>query len=177
MSPRLLLPCMIALALGSGTEAIASRGVLAAGRPAAIVIPNQRLHDGEVVTVRVGGFGNGQEVWLSECASAAVASDAGCGPQLPQQTLLVTNARGAGSVRFRVRSRAATKPYNTHSAKRCAPSSCVIVATRGFGSRGRRHRSASGQRRPDPGGKVLLECRPMRRAAQYTQLRCPPELK
>ena len=132
MSQRLLHACMIALALGCGTDAIGSRGVSAAGRPTAIVIPSQRLHDGEVVTVRVGGFGDGQKVWLSECASAGVASDAGCGPQLPQQTLLVTNARGAGSVEFRVRSRAATKPYNTHSEKPCAPRSCVIVATRGF---------------------------------------------
>jgi|SRR5579863_1703287 len=132
MSQRLLFACTIALALGSGSEATANPRAAAAAGPAAMVTPSQRLHDGQVVTVRVSGFGNGQKVWVSECASAAVASDAGCGPQLPQQTLLVTNPRGTGSVDFEVRARAATKPYNLHSEKRCAPSSCVIVASRGI---------------------------------------------
>jgi hypothetical protein len=91
-----------------------------------------------------------------ECASVTVASDEGRGPQLPEQTLLATDARGAGSARFTVHSRAAWKPYSTIGTKavRSLALSSLLRAVRGCG---RRHRSASDPNSTDP-RPCLLTC-------------------
>jgi len=102
--------------------------------PMVTVSPSTNLINGERVEVRVTGFGIGGKVWLSECADAADVNDLGCGHQLPQQTLLVTDDTGSGSATFQVMSSAASKPYDD-AEKDLAPcvDKCVLVATLGGG--------------------------------------------
>ncbi|MDQ6794664.1 MAG: neocarzinostatin apoprotein domain-containing protein [Chloroflexota bacterium] len=78
---------------------------LTVDRPTVIVSPSVHLKDGQVVEVRVTGFGVGGKVWLSECASAAAATDLGCGVDLAAQPFLVTddNRAEAGSLVVRAR--------------------------------------------------------------------------
>src|SRR4051812_46888623 len=64
--------------------------------PAVTATPDSGLVDGQRITVRVTGFGIGGKVWLSECAAAQDISN-GCGQQLPQQTLVVTDNHRAGT--------------------------------------------------------------------------------
>lgn len=100
--------------------------------PAVTASPATGLTDGQRVTVRVTGFGVGGKVWLSECASYADATDLGCGPQLPAQTLLVTGNDRTGVASFIVRGWAPAKAYDSTGAQQpCSP--CVIVATLGGG--------------------------------------------
>jgi hypothetical protein len=124
------IACLIAVVFGACVGGASTRTRVAGRRPTVTVVPRMHLRDGQIVTAYVTGFGDGEKVWLSECASIAVAGDEGCGQQLPQQTLLVTEAHGAGSTRFTVHSRAAWKPYSPGATKGCARS-CVIVATEG----------------------------------------------
>lgn len=98
--------------------------------PQVEVMPNSGLVDGQKIRVKVTGFGIGGKVWLSECAAAADANNLGCGPQLAQQTLLVTDNRRSGSVSFVVRNRAATGSHESRDLRPCA-SGCVLVATAG----------------------------------------------
>ena len=122
------IACLIALAFGACVESATSS---AAGQHLSVtVVPSQHLRNRQIVTAYVSGFGDGEKVWLSECASVTVASDEGCGPQLPQQTLLVTDTHGAGSARFTLHSRAAWKPYSANATRGCVRS-CVVVATEG----------------------------------------------
>jgi hypothetical protein len=84
--------------------------------------------DGQRITVRVTGFGVGGKVWLSECAATEDISN-GCGPQLPQQTVLVTDNHRAGTAVFVVHDRAAGRANST-DLEPC-DSECVVVATLG----------------------------------------------
>ena len=97
--------------------------------PTVVTSLNTGLVDGQRITVTVAGFGVGGEVRLSECASARDANAAGCGLQLAEQTLLVTNERRTGSAAFIVHARAGTGPHATDTVP-CA-FSCVVVATLG----------------------------------------------
>lgn len=101
--------------------------------PAVSVSPGSSLAEGSVVQVRVTGFGDGAKVWVSECASAAIASDLGCGRQLAAQTLIVTDPSGSGSARFEVSRDAATQPINRKPTATCT-TDCVVVATLGQGN-------------------------------------------
>jgi hypothetical protein len=96
--------------------------------PAVTATPSRGLVDGQRITVRVTGFGVGGKVWLSECGAAEDISN-GCGPQLPQQTLLVTDNHRAGTAVFVVHDRAATKANST-DLQPC-DSECGVVATLG----------------------------------------------
>ncbi|HEY5989280.1 MAG TPA: hypothetical protein VIV12_23305, partial [Streptosporangiaceae bacterium] len=90
------------------------------------------LRNGQRVTVRVTGFAVGGKVFLSECATSAAATPAGCGPQLAAQPFLVTGNNRAGSGTFTVSDRASARPYSSAVPRRCA-GRCVIVATLGPG--------------------------------------------
>lgn len=82
--------------------------------------------------MRVTGLGVGGKVFLSECASAAVASDLGCGAQLAAQSFLVTDDSRAGHATFIVSASASADPLGTGALRPCADR-CVIVATLGNG--------------------------------------------
>jgi hypothetical protein len=97
--------------------------------PKVTVSPASNLVDGEKVKVTVTGFGQGGEFLLSECASVADVSSGGCGDQLAQQPLGVTNNSGRGTTTFDVTSSANVKPYN-HTTQPCTDK-CVLVATVG----------------------------------------------
>jgi len=99
--------------------------------PAAVVSPSSGLKDGMNVNVQVSGFGSGGKVWLSECASAAAATDLGCGGDLASQPFLVTDDNGTGSASLVVHVRAGGRPPSPVLVK-CADQ-CVIVATLGSG--------------------------------------------
>ena len=99
--------------------------------PAVTITPSSELHDGQAVRVQVTGFGVGGKVWLSECASAAVVTELGCGAELAAQTLLVTDDSRAGGASFVVRSRASNGVLPGPDVA-CADQ-CVIVATQGPG--------------------------------------------
>jgi len=96
------------------------------------VTPSSNLRDGEQVLVEVGAAKPGGKFFLSECASAADANINGCGDQLAAQPFIVTDPSRASSITFYVKTRAATKPYNTTSFQPCTDQ-CVIMATGGFG--------------------------------------------
>jgi len=121
---------LLALACASGASAT-TWGHADARRLAIVVTPSRGLHDDQVVTVRVTGFGSGVKVFLSECASVVDAGVYGCGVQLAAQPFLTTSASGTGTGLFRVRSIASPRPYSTLNEKRCGDS-CVLVATVGF---------------------------------------------
>lgn len=105
---------------------------LTVDHPTVVVTPSGDLQDYQIVDVEVTGFGVGGKVWLSECASAPVATSLGCGSGLPTQTLLVTGDDRAGSASFQVRSAAASTPLESGAAQACT-AACVIVATLGDG--------------------------------------------
>ncbi len=83
------------------------------------------------MVVRVAGFGVGGKVFLSECASAADATDLGCGAQLAGQPFLGTDATRAGEGTFTVQSHAASGPLAAPTI--ACTDQCVIVATLGNG--------------------------------------------
>jgi hypothetical protein len=103
-------------------------------QPVVTVSSSTNLTNGEQVEVRVTGFGIGGKVWLSECATAAEANDQGCGHGLPEQTLLVTDNTGSGSMAFQVQSSAPPEAndYSMTDLKPCADS-WVLVVTLGGG--------------------------------------------
>lgn len=111
-------------------SALESPAAVTVGHPTVTVSPSGDLEDYEIVDVEVTGFGVGGKVWLSECASVAVATSLGCGPELAAQTLLVTDDNQAGSAGFQVSTRAAE---GTGPSVRACIDQCVIVATLGAG--------------------------------------------
>ncbi len=98
--------------------------------PKVMATPDKKLVDGQRITVSVTGFGDGSKVWLSECASAVEANNVGCGPELPQQTLLVTDDNRRGVASFVVHDRASARGYDTTDVQPCV-SACVLVAAAG----------------------------------------------
>jgi len=100
--------------------------------PTVAVAPATALFDDEEVLVTVKGFGIGGKVWLSQCAAASDTNGEGCGQQRPEQTLLVTDDKGGGSVAFQVKSSAAAQPDNLTNLDLCVDN-CVVVATLGGG--------------------------------------------
>jgi hypothetical protein len=96
-----------------------------------VVTPSTALRDGQTVVVSVTGFGVGGKVWLSECSSAAAATDLGCEDGLPLQPFLVTGDDRSGSTSFTVKATASDKPLSG-TAHTCTDQ-CVIVATVGVG--------------------------------------------
>ena len=107
---------------GSAAPASAARSVTL------FVSPSESLRNGQLVRLRVSGFGNGAKVFLSECLSAKDAAVPGCGPQTAQQPVLVTNVDGSGTTQFRVSGVASSRPHGVDGATPCA-NSCVIVAS------------------------------------------------
>ncbi len=105
---------------------------LTVDRPTVTVSPATGLLDGETVEVRVTGFGVGGKIWISECASAADATDLGCGAQLAAQPFLVTDNARAGRIAFIVRASAPAQPLAATPIAVCHDE-CVIVATVGDG--------------------------------------------
>jgi prolyl-tRNA editing enzyme YbaK/EbsC (Cys-tRNA(Pro) deacylase) len=105
---------------------------LTVDHPTVTVTPATGLVDGQLVRISVVGFGVGGTVRLSECASAAAATDLGCGAQLAAQTLLATDDARAGSALFIVHAAASGRPLAEAPASPCGPS-CVVVATLGDG--------------------------------------------
>ena len=104
---------------------------LSVDHPTIVVLPSHGLTDGLIVVVRVTGFGVGGKVFLSECASAADATDLGCGAQLAGQPFLGTDATRAGEGTFTVQSHAASGPLAAPTI--ACTDQCVIVATLGNG--------------------------------------------
>jgi len=100
--------------------------------PKVVVSPNTGLADGSTVRVTVSGFGIGEKVFLSECASAVDANDLGCGPQLAAQPFVLTGKDRSGSADFVVSERAASIP-NTPTLSTFCTEFCVLVATQGDG--------------------------------------------
>jgi hypothetical protein len=100
---------------------------LTVDHPRVIVVPSDHLSDGQVIEVRVTGFGVGGKVWISECATSDAANGLGCGTDLAAQTFLVTGDDRAGATRFAVHAQAPVGPRQP-----CADR-CVIVATQGPG--------------------------------------------
>ena len=98
--------------------------------PTVTVVPATNLRDGQTVEVRITGFGVGGKVYLSECSSAEVATDLGCGAELAAQTLFVTDDSRAAIGSFTVTATAEQGPFAPSQA--CADQ-CVIVATIGGG--------------------------------------------
>ena len=108
-------------ARGSAARASAARSVTL------IVSPSESLRNGQLVRLRVSGFGDGVKVFLSECLSAKDAAVPGCGPQTAQQPFLVTNVDGSGTTQFRVSGVASSWP-GVDKEEPCADS-CVMVAS------------------------------------------------
>ena len=129
-------PSTLASTLPPSTTTTASELVpaLQTHNPSVTVAPSSHLSKGQVVTVRVMGFGIGGKVWLSECAEAMDANSDGCGQGLPEQTLLVTDSTGSGSATFAVQASASAKAndFATNALQTCA-NDCVLVATLGGG--------------------------------------------
>jgi hypothetical protein len=118
--------------LATGPTATTPPPALTVDHPALVVSPSGHLRAGQAVKVHVTGFGVGGKVFLSECASAAAASDLGCGAQLAAQPFLVTDDSRIGRATFVVSSSASANPLGTGALKPCA-NRCVIVATLGGG--------------------------------------------
>jgi hypothetical protein len=100
--------------------------------PTVSVSPGTGLFHNQEVLVTVSGFGIGGKVWLSQCANVSSANDQGCGQELPEQTLLVTENNGTGSVALQVKSSAAAQPNDLTGLHPCV-NNCVLVATEGGG--------------------------------------------
>lgn len=121
-----------ASALGNGPTGDLPAPAVTAVDPVVTVAPSTGLRAGQTVEVRVTGFGVGGKVFLSECATAASASDLGCGAQLAAQPFLVTDDGRSGSGTFTVAARATTGPGYGDALVPCADR-CVLVATLGVG--------------------------------------------
>ena len=106
---------------------------LTVDHPTVTISPSTHLKDGQTVEVRVTGFGVGGKVWLSECSSAAAATDLGCGVDLAAQPFLVTDDFRAGSASLVVRASAPGRAPSVGPASPC-DDRCVVVATIGGGS-------------------------------------------
>jgi hypothetical protein len=104
---------------------------LSVHHPRLTISPSTNLYDGETVEVRVTGFGVGGKVWLSECASGAVATDLGCGRDLAGQLFLVTDDSRAGQSPLVVTAHAAIGPL--YATQVPCTNQCVLVATIGVG--------------------------------------------
>jgi hypothetical protein len=105
---------------------------LTVDHPTLTVSPSTNLRDGQTVDVRITGFGVGGKVWLSVCASAAAATDLGCGLELAAQPIVVTNDNRGGSISLLVRAKAADSALAGSRTNRCLDN-CVLVATLGGG--------------------------------------------
>lgn len=105
---------------------------LTVDHPVVTVRAGAGLVDGQLVRVEVSGFGVGGTVRLSECATAAAATDLGCGAQLAAQPLLATDDARAGAALFIVHDAASNRPLVATPTSPCGRS-CVIVATLGGG--------------------------------------------
>lgn len=103
---------------------------LTVDHPTVTVVPATHLRDGQLVDVRVTGFGVGGLVRVSECL-AADASDLGCGGELASQTLLATDEQRTGHVSFVVH--AQVRPAFSEGPAAICGDGCVIVATLGAG--------------------------------------------
>ena len=99
--------------------------------PTLAVTPSRGLVDGGTVVIAVTGFGEGGKVLLSECASAAVATSTGCGPEMAEELFLVTDEAEAGSSSFTVTADAFAGLPTTR--REPCTDQCVIVATLGEG--------------------------------------------
>lgn len=100
--------------------------------PRVRVSPSTGLVDGQTVTVSVSGFGAHGRYHVSECATDADVSEAGCGNVLAAQPAVRTGASGAGSARFVVSSSAAAASGTTSSEVQCTDG-CVLVVSGGLG--------------------------------------------
>ena len=100
--------------------------------PTVAVAPATGLFDDQEVLVTITGFGVGGKVWLSQCGTVSSVNDEGCGQGLPEQTLLVTDDNGMGSIAFQVQSSAAAQPNDRSDLDPCV-NNCVLVATEGGG--------------------------------------------
>lgn len=118
--------------LGNGPTAGTAPPALTAVDPSVGVAPSTGLRPGQVVEVRVTGFGVGGKVFLSECASAAAATDLGCGAQLAAQPFLATDEGRSGSATFTVSASAAADPLGQAARLPCE-ARCVLVASLGDG--------------------------------------------
>jgi SnoaL-like domain/Neocarzinostatin family len=105
---------------------------LTTDRPTLAISPSAGLRDGQMVQVRVAGFGIGGKVWLSECSSADAATDLGCGVDLAAQPFIVTGDDRAGSASFVVRADAPGRAPSGDPPTPCVDQ-CVVVATMGSG--------------------------------------------
>lgn len=99
--------------------------------PVITVMPATGLHDGQQVQVTMTGFGEDGKVWLSECATAADASAAGCGQQLATQPFFGTDENRSASGPFTVSDTA--YPHRYSLGPQTCLDQCVLVATAGFG--------------------------------------------
>ena len=95
--------------------------------PAVTVTPSHALEDGQVVTVAVRGLPRELKFFVSECLDPVAAGHNGCGPQLAQQPLGVTDNSGDGSASFTVHSRAAST-VNSQVFSPCT-GECVLVVS------------------------------------------------
>jgi hypothetical protein len=100
--------------------------------PRVTITPNTHLVEGQTVAVQVTGFGVGGKVFVSECSSAAEATDLGCGAELAAQPFLVTDDNRTGSINFQVRATAAGRAPSGGPLAHCTDQ-CVLVATIGGG--------------------------------------------
>ena len=96
--------------------------------PSIRLTPATNFHDGQKVLVQIFGSSPNERFRISECATASAANLAGCGDQLALQPFIDTDPSGSGSTTLFVRTRAATKPYNTKAFLPCTVK-CVIMAT------------------------------------------------
>jgi hypothetical protein len=100
--------------------------------PTVTVTPSTHLKDGQDVVVGVTGFGVGGKVFLSECSSAAAATDLGCGSELAAQPFIVTDDNRTGFASLVVRASAPGKAPPAGPVMPCR-NKCVVVATIGGG--------------------------------------------
>ena len=128
----LILSGVVAACVGVSTPQPADVPALTVDHPTVTISPSTHLKDGQTVVVRVTGFGVGGKVWLSECSSAAAATDLGCGGELAAQPFLVTDDNRAGSGSLVVRARALGTARSTGPFSPCT-NQCVVVATLGGG--------------------------------------------
>ena len=94
-------------------------------------MPSTNLVDGEKIKVTVTGFEKGGKLFVSEGATAADASSAGCGEQLAAQPFIITDDSGDGTETFSVSPVSGTKPYNT-TCTQTRTDQCVLLVTAGI---------------------------------------------
>ena len=105
-------------------------GQTTSGNRTVRVVPDSSVAGGQSVAVTVTGFGLGDRVWLSECASAADANALGCGQQLLSHSFIVRGDGRAGPGSIAVIDPAPFAPGP--DATRLRPcSGCVVMATIG----------------------------------------------